>query len=56
MTLEIPFDDEYLDGSEYGSSEDVLPNDIDGELRETGSVFNEETGMYIIIPRMLELF
>ena len=36
--------------------EDELPDDIDGELRENGFKFDENTGMYTVIPKMLVLF
>ena len=33
-----------------------LPDDIDDELREDGFKYDEETGMYTVIPKMLVLF
>lgn len=46
-------DDVFIDKQDY---EDELPDDIDDELRENGFKYDEETGMYTIIPKMLVLF
>lgn len=46
-------DDVFIDKQNY---EDELPDDIDDELRKNGFKYDEETGMYTIIPKMLVLF
>ena len=46
-------DDEFIDKQDC---EDELPGDIDDELRENGFKYDEETGMYTVIPKMLVLF
>lgn len=58
MAYELNIDWEELDDvfvEEY-DCEDALPDDIDEELREKGFKFDEETGMYTVIPKMLVLF
>ena len=45
--------DEFIDKQDC---EDKLPDDIDDELRENGFKFDDATGMYTVIPRMLDLF
>ena len=58
MAYELNIDWEELDDvfvEEY-DCEDTLPDDIDEELREKGFKFDEETGMYTVIPKMLVLF
>ena len=46
-------DDVFIDKQDC---EDELPDDIDDELRENGFKYDEETGMYTVIPKMLVLF
>lgn len=56
MVLEIPFDEDFLDDSEDELSDEALLEGLDDELRENGFKYDEETGMYTIIPKMLVLF
>lgn len=55
---EVFVDDVYGDDVfiEKQDCEDGLPDDIDDELRENGFKYDEETGMYTVIPKMLVLF
>lgn len=46
-------DDVFIDKQDC---EYELPDDIDDELRENGFKYDEETGMYTVIPKMLVLF
>jgi hypothetical protein len=46
-------DDVFIDKQDC---EYELPDDIDDELRENGFKYDEETGMYNVIPKMLVLF